>query len=50
MTPQVRCPSCKRGMILKNDRCPECGLSWEDLEAATDHFAHVLQTHVKKER
>jgi ribosomal protein L37AE/L43A len=35
-TTHVTCPDCERGTIRRHDRCDECGLSWDDLEAAAE--------------
>lgn len=32
----VACPDCRTGTIPEHGRCGNCGLSWDDLEAAAE--------------
>lgn len=44
---EIKCPDCGLGTIKRGDYCPNCKLSWEDLEVAADFFDnHVIVSHV----
>lgn len=46
MGDSVLCPDCGLGRIPEHDRCPSCGLSWEDLEAAAAFVDDITDKRV----
>jgi hypothetical protein len=40
---EVECPDCKIGKIRPLDCCTNCGLSWEDLEAAAAFYDRLVK-------
>jgi hypothetical protein len=41
-TDTILCPDCERGHIRPLDGCDNCGLGWEDLDAAADFLDNIL--------